>query len=167
MGQKKIKTVKKAKGKKVQGQVRAFMALLILLAAVFFSTAILLFVGLLPMFVAFFTDKSRRKTKAITVGSLNLAGCVPFVLELWGTDRSMESALDLISDPMVIIVMYMAAGVGYLVDWAVTLFVANMLYQQGLARQKAIQKRQEQLVVRWGEEVTGDIAVDKDGFPVG
>jgi hypothetical protein len=42
--------------------------------------------------------------------------------------------------------------------------VAGVLFQRGKARQVAIGKRQEELVTRWGGEVTGDVALDPYGF---
>lgn len=160
--QKKRKSSKKAAKPKLQ----LFLIMLILLSAVFLSTAVMFFIGLLPMFVAFFVDRSPKKTKAITVGAMNFAGCTPFVIELWTSDRSLEKAFSIIFDPMAIIVIYSAAGVGYLLDWAVSVVVANFLYQKGQSRQKAIKKRQEELEKRWGKEVTGAAEVDEDGFPV-
>lgn len=100
------------------------------------------------------------------MGSFNLAGCVPFVLELWKTGRTMDNAIDIISEPMTVVIIYVAAAAGYFMEWMITQIVSNIMYQQGLARRKAITKRQEDLVERWGREVTGEIAVDKDGFAV-
>ena len=139
---------------------------LVLMSIVFMSSAVILFIGLLPMFVAFFVDKRKKKTKAITVGAMNIAGCVPFVMELWTGAPSMEKALTIILDPMAIIVIYAAAGIGYLIDWAVTLLVAGFMYQRGVARKEAILKRQKELVERWGEEVTGKMVLDPEGFPI-
>ena len=130
------------------------------------STALIFFIGLLPMFVAFFVDRSKKKTKAITVGAMNIAGCAPFIMELWQGDPSMEKAVSIIADPMAIIVIYSAAGIGYIIDWAMSLLVASVLYQRGASRKKAIEERQKELIERWGEEVTGQIPLDHEGFPV-
>lgn len=136
------------------------------MAAVFLPVAVILFIGLLPTFVAFYADRNKKKIKPITVGAMNIAGCMPFIMELWTTDMSMSKALSIIVDPMAIIVIYSAAGVGYLIDWAVTMLVANFLYQRGGSRKNTIEKRQAELIERWGEEVNGKIPIDHEGFPV-
>lgn len=166
----KVKKRKKTKGKKAKNasfKLHLFLAVLLMLSIVFLSSAVILFIGLLPMFVAFFVDRSKKKTKAITVGAMNVAGCVPFLMELWKADASMDKALSIIFDPMAIIVIYSAAGVGYIIDWAMTLIVANILFQRGTARKNAIEKRQKELIERWGQEVDGNTALDHEGFPLG
>lgn len=133
-------------------------------AAVFLPTTALLSIGCLPTVVAAFVDNSRRKTRAITVGAMNVAGCAPFVFELWQHGNGMTKAMSLVMDPMAIVVMYVAAAVGYLIDWSMTGIVANLLHQRGLARQQAIIARQETLVDVWGREVTGEMPLDQWGF---
>ncbi|MCB1721006.1 MAG: hypothetical protein KDI11_04555 [Alphaproteobacteria bacterium] len=158
----------KEKGVKRSGSawMNLFLIVLILMAAVFLPVAVILFIGLLPTFVAFYADRNKKKIKPITVGAMNIAGCMPFIMELWTTDMSMSKALSVIMDPMAIIVIYSAAGIGYLIDWAVTMLVANFLYQRGRSRKNTIEKRQTELIARWGEEVSGRIPIDHEGFPI-
>jgi hypothetical protein len=145
---------------------RIFLILGIIMAAIFLPTSTLLAIGMMPTFVAFIVDRSRTKTKAITVGAMNLAGCMPFLIELWTGSNSVDTAIDIILDPVAVIVMYSAAGVGYLIDWMVSGLVASMMYQKGLMRKNAIKERQEALITRWGPEVTGEIPLDESGFPI-
>lgn len=145
---------------------RIFLILGLIMAAVFLPTTVLLAVGMLPTLVAALVDRSRRKTRAITVGAINLAGCTPFLLDMWTQGQSFEKAVSIIMDPTAIIVMYAAAAVGYMIDWAMSGIVASVLFQRGLARQQEIEKRQQELVVRWGQEVTGSIPLDEKGFPI-
>lgn len=163
---KKPRKVAKQKSGKNSSKLHLFLVISILLAAVFLPTAFLLVIGLAPMATAFFVDRTKKKTKVITVGAMNLAGCMPFLLELWMTDHSLEKAFSIMLDPMTVIVIYCAAGVGYTIDWALTLLIASVLYQRGMARKKAIEKRQGALIERWGEEVAGQIPMDHEGFPV-
>ena len=67
---------------------------------------------------------------------------------------------------MAIVVMYSAAAIGYLIDWAMTGLVSGILYDRGQKRTVTIQKKQEELVERWGKEVTGTIPLDEYGFPL-
>ena len=134
------------------------------MAIVFLPTTFVLVIALLPTFVAAMVDRSKRKTKAITVGAMNLAGVTPFLLELWTGGNNFAAAFDIIANPKAIVVIYSAAAIGYLIDWAMTGLVASVLVQRGHARKKAIIKRQEDLVEQWGEEVTGDYRLDEYGF---
>lgn len=161
------KKTKHKKGKKQSLKVHVFLAFLLMLSIMFLPFAVILFVGLIPMFVAFFVDRSKKKIKAITVGAMNIAGCTPFLMELWKSEGTMEAAVSIIFNPMAIIVIYSAAGVGYIIDWAMTLIVASILYQRGTSRVSAIEKRQAELVERWGQNVDGNTPLDDFGFPLG
>lgn len=157
---------KKKKKNTLGFKAQIFLILGLIMAAVFLPTTFLLIVGMIPTPFALFVDRTKGKSKVITVGAMNLAGCSPFVFELWTIDHSFPKSFEIVTDPYAIIVMWSAALVGYVVNWAMTGIVSVSLYQRGLARQKAIVKRQKELVDRWGKEVTGDIPLDQFGFPV-
>lgn len=136
-----------------------------LAAVLFMPTTILLVIGMLPTVVAALVDR-RGGARAITVGSLNLCGCMPFLLDLWMTDHTTAVALGIIKNPSTIIVMYSAAGIGYLIDFALSGIVATIIVQRSTARLETIRKKQEELVTRWGKEVTGEMPLDAEGFPL-
>jgi hypothetical protein len=60
----------------------------IVMAVVFLPTTILLVVGMLPTLVAALVDRTRERVLGMTVGSMNLAGCTPFVIELWSGEHT-------------------------------------------------------------------------------
>lgn len=157
------KTGKKG-GRSWQIQLTLIFVLLAGLAAL--STTMLLLIGMLPTFVALFIDRTADKNRPLTVGAMNLAGCAPFILQLWTTGTSMNNALTIITDPRTIIVMYCAAGVGYIINWAVSGLVGSVMVQRGTSRRNYIARRQAELVERWGPEVTGETVVDDYGFAV-
>lgn len=138
-----------------------------ILAVVFVPTTVMLTIGMLPAIVASLVDRTKERTLGLTVGAMNLAGCVPFVIDLWTSQHSIDRSVEILSDPLTIVVMYMAAGVGYVIDWALTGIVAVFLTENGKARLESIDQRQKQLVARWGAEVSGDVSLGPDGFPVG
>ncbi len=158
---------KKLQKKKKGGVLQKIRILgMVLVAFIFLPTTIMMLFALLPTVVAALIDRSGKLTKALTVGSMNLAGTMPFLLQLWTTGHSVENALVIISDPRTIIVIYCAAGIGYLIEWAMSGLVGSIMVQSSGARLKEIKKRQLALIARWGEEVTGDIPLDTYGFPV-
>ncbi len=132
---------------------------------VFLPTTIFLFFAMMPTLVAGLVDRGGKGTRALTVGSMNLAGCTPFLLELWTSGHTAENALTIISNPRTVVVIYCAAGIGYLIDWAMSGIVATVMIQRSGARLKDIKKRQTDLVERWGQEVTGLLPLDAYGFP--
>lgn len=154
---------KKKKGLGWKGQILSVFA--VITAAVFLPSTLLLMIGMIPTPFAVLVDRTRGKSKVITVGAMNLAGCSPFLFELWINEHSFRKSMDIISDPFAIVVMWSAAAVGYILNWAMTGIVSASLFQRGLSRQKYIQKKQKELVERWGPEVTGDMPLDAQGFP--
>lgn len=142
------------------------MVVLCLMSAVFVASTFLLFIGMLPTLVSFYVDRTKQKSRVVTVGALNLAGCTPFLYELWGAGHTLDYSIYLITSPQTIVVVYAAAGVGYLLDWALSGIVSSILHQKGVTRHKQIQKRKKDLIERWGPEVTGEYPLDQDGFPL-
>jgi hypothetical protein len=156
---------KKSK-KKSSGGLQLLWIFMILAGVVFLPSSMLLVIGMLPSVVAVFVDHSRKKSKALTVAAMNFAGCTPFLLDLWVNGHNFEKSFMIVTDATAITVMYAAAAIGYLIDWSMTGIVANVMYQRGQSRKKAIIKQQEDLVERWGPEVTGRVTVDDYGFAV-
>ena len=137
------------------------------IAAVALSqTTIFLVIGMLPTIVAWLADRSKKRTLVLTVGAMNLAGCSPFLIQLWSKGHTLDLSLSIISDPFTVVVMYSAAGIGYIIDWALSGIVAKIMIERARGRVKAIKERQADLIERWGREVTGEIPIDPYGFPI-
>lgn len=161
-----------AKKKKKSGLKMGFTGTVLsvgglLTAIVFVPTTIFLFFAMLPTIViTAFDQLGKGGTRGLTIGAMNLAGCTPFLIDLWTKSHSASMAITLITDPRTIIVIYCAAGAGYLIDWAMTGIVSTMMVQRGGQRLKDIDKKKKAMVERWGEEVTGLIPLDEHGFPI-
>jgi len=154
----------KKKGMSIQ--VRAILIAALMCGLVFMPTMMILIVGMLPTLTAVFIDRSSEKTRGLTVGALNLAGCMPFLLQVWGGQNTIDHAIEILIDPRTIIVMYCAASVGYIVDWAVSGLVATIMVQTSASRLENMGKRRAELISRWGPEVTGELPTDQQGFPI-
>ena len=166
MGKKNKKQGKQPKQEKSEAtwKGRLFTVMGLIMAAIFMPTTVLLCIGMLPTFVVLFIDRSRKKSQVLTIGAMNLAGCSMFMFELWSMGNSFEDSFNILVNPIAVVVMYSAAAAGYLIDWAMIGIVSGVLYQRSVARQKAIKKEQEDLIERWGEEVTGKLKLDEHGF---
>ena len=132
---------------------------------VFLPSSLLLAVGLVPTFVSVFIVRRNKRSKAFTIGSINLAGCVPFLLDLWTKGNTIEKSMDLFTNPFVIVVMYGAAAFGYALYWAVVSIVSGIMYKKAVKETKVLRERQVELVERWGLEVTGELKLNEFGFP--
>ena len=167
MAKKKSKPGKHKGGKKGGKLGLQLMALCGLVTAfVFMPTTVMLCLAMLPTLAAWMSDRMRGETRALTIGSMNIAGTTPYLLKLWSTGHDLDNALSIITDPQTIIVIYCAAGVGWIIDWAIAGVVATVMQQGGVSRLKDIKERQEALAERWGQEVTGDLPLDPYGFPI-
>ena len=124
----------------------------------FLPTTLLLAVGLIPTFVALIVDRAPEKYAAITVGPMNLCGVLPAALELWQGSHTVEHALRLITDPLTLLVACSAAGVGWLVFYAVPPLVAGIIVAHHEQEIKRAREHQDKLNAEWGEEVAAGLS---------
>ncbi len=158
MAKKEAKNKAEAKPKNSGGGWRGQVLLISILglAAAFLPFAVLLILGMMPTLVSFLIiDRTRSKTLTLIVGFLNFSGCFPFLLELAGTERTIAIGLEIGLNPANLVIMYASAAAGYMIDWAMTGLVANIMATKGRGRLKDIEARKKELIRRWGPEVSG------------
>ncbi len=153
---------KKKKSFGWRGQI--FLIMLIIGGIVFSAMSMIMAIGMIPTFVAAIVDRTEGRLRAMTIGALNFAGCAPFMIEIFKKGNNIETAISYIMEPRTIVVMYAAAAMGYLIDWAMGGIVSSIMVQKAKLRIKDIRKKQADLTVRWGDEVTGSITLDEYGF---
>lgn len=156
---------KKKKAKRTYKSNLLLSAMLLASVAVL-PTTILLFFGLLPTIVARFVDQSHQKNRTLTIGFINFAACFPFWYDLVRSGHTFDKAVEIMTDPVHIVIMYAGALAGYLIDWGLGGIVATLMVQKGHKRLKEIEVEQKKLIERWGEEVSGTVPLDQFGFPV-
>ncbi len=145
-----------------------FLTVVALVSCVLFmASTMILMAGMLPTLAANLVDKSRQKSKAISVGLMNFAGCLPFLLELWmgPSPNSIDAATLILLQPKTVIIIYVIAACGYAIEAAVTGMVATLMQQRARARLKAIDVQLAEVVDRWGWYVDGSAPLDDFGFP--
>jgi len=128
-------------------------AVLVLLTAFSLPSLIVFTVGLLPTGVAFIVDRSDQKTGTFCVGGMNLCGVVPYVMKLWTGKHTTSAATEIISDVLSLLVMYAAAGFGWILFLAIPPVVATFLSVIAQSRVKALRASQQEIVNEWGPEV--------------
>ncbi len=128
-------------------------AILAVLLVVALPTALMLTLALLPAVVAMVTDRSPAHSATISIGALNLAGTWPFLLKLWTTGHTVVNAMQIILDPTAWLVIYAAAGVGWLLYVSFPALVAVCMAIFAGRRLAQLRAQQKQLVEEWGPEV--------------
>jgi hypothetical protein len=116
---------------------------------------ILVVAGALPTAVAVLVDRHPRHYLARTVGAMNFAGVIPGALKMWEVGISFASLRQVIASPYQWLVMYGAAGLGWLLFFFVPPVVAMVLDIQFDDTKRRLEARAKALVEEWGEEVTG------------
>jgi|GEM_PF-484910 len=132
------------------------LLLIILFMLVSLPTVILLVFGLLPTMVAFLIDRSYQHSATFSVGSLNIAGIFPYLLELWMGYNTMDYVLQKMSDVFAIAIMYSGAAFGWALFSSLPPIVGSfyaVVNKQQIASLKAKQKK---LLEEWGNEVSDD-----------
>ncbi len=140
------------------GSTRLIVTAVLLLpvVAVLLPTCMVLLIYMAPTLVAYLIDRSREKYLAITVGLLNFCGMLPAQAELWRHGQSYDAAMDIAIDPILWLIAYGAAAVGWVVYLILPPILANYYGITTDARIRSLRRRQQLLVETWGEEVAGE-----------
>lgn len=145
--------------RKAAWSVRFIIFALLVCALIFASSTLVFVVCMLPTLVAAVIDKNPHKTLWLTIGSVNLAGTVPALFRLWDMgSHDIQNALAIMSNPGLLLVAYGAAAAGWVIHMNVTPLVAALIIRRNEGRVKDIEKRQKELVRKWGDEISKTIA---------
>lgn len=147
-------------------RLQLFYLIFIIVGLLFIPTTIVLICGMAPTVAAAIVDISKRKYKTMTIGLLNFAGCSYSLLLLWTTGHTIDNALNILMNMQNMLIILFAAAGGYMVETAMTGLVSSVLIERAKLRLKTIEKRQQELKRRWGEEVTGSVPLDYNGYPI-
>ena len=111
--------------------------------------------GMMPTVVTLFVDRQRPRHLTYTVGLMNFAGVLPFLLTLAKGHLSLQTVAALLSDPMVWLVMYGAAAAGCLICAAMSPLARVCLELQAAQKRRALESLATAIRREWGEEVAG------------
>ena len=127
--------------------------LLVVGALTLLPTTMILVVGMLPTAVAIFVDNSRERLAGLTVGCMNLAGVALPVMTLWQAGHSVESAMHILMEPYMLLLMYGGAALGLVLYVNTPLMVSGLLRKQAAFRLKSLERQRNDLREEWGPEV--------------
>lgn len=143
-------------GSATKGMMIALLLMFLALAAgLFLPTSVLLITGMIPTFVALLVDQDPDKYAAITVAPVNFCGILPSAIALWSGENTLPQALRLLSESVNWLTMYGAAGIGWMLFFAIPPVIASVVVRRHEGEIARLTEHQEKLVEEWGAEVAG------------
>ncbi len=128
---------------------------IVILLWVSLDTVILVLLGMLPTIVALIIDRSKHKSSTLCVGGMNFSGVFPYLLELWTGANT--SAIAIITDIYKLLVMFAAAGFGWMLFLAIPPVVGAFLTVMSQRRVAQLRSNQKNIIEEWGEGVAGNL----------
>jgi hypothetical protein len=129
----------------------ATILLIVLFAAL--PTALLLVIGFAPTLGARIGDTQRGKHLTKCVAWMNLAGVSPFLVDLWARGHDMATAMAIVTDMFAWLLMYSAAGMGWLMYLGLPGLVSVFRSLNASRRVYVLRERQKELINEWGEVI--------------
>ena len=153
-----------------QGLSRFIWFILISVAMIILSppTMMLLFLGLLPSFVAMVIDRTEGKYAAFSVFGMNFSGVFPYLTEVWFEDHTIDAAVTIMTDPLDLMIIYGAAGFGWLIYIAVPPVILTFISAMSERRVATLRDNQSKIIEEWGEGVANVLeTVDQEAAAAG
>ena len=142
-------------GKRRTGSVVTWIIAGVVLFA-FYESIVLLLIGMAPTGVAMLFDRSPSRNQTRTVGYLNFAGCLPWVIDYWLVGGDFARIFEIFVDPMALFVMYSSAALGWLLFFAIRPIVGSYLAVSAEMKEKQIGRVQRKMEEEWGPEIRKD-----------
>lgn len=142
-------------GKRRTGSIVTWVIAGVVLFA-FYESIVLLIIGMAPTGVAMLFDRSPSRNQTRTVGYLNFAGCLPWVIDYWLVGGDFARVFDIFADPMALFVMYSSAALGWLLYFAIRPIVGSYLAVSAEIKEKQIGRVQGKMEEEWGPEIRKD-----------
>ncbi|NQU60268.1 MAG: acyl-CoA synthetase [Rhodospirillales bacterium] len=136
---------------------------LVVMLIISLATVFMVFLGLLPTFVAAVVDRAEGKYATFCVLGLNFSGLFPFLMEIWFKDHSFDAAVTIMADPFNLIIIYGAAAFGWMLFIALPPVVTTFLSVMSQHRMTILQENQRNIIEEWGEGITTAIELAESG----
>jgi hypothetical protein len=138
-------------------QPRKWSLLLMMLvtpvALLLLPTTLVLIPAMIPTIVARVVDPAPGRHLTITVGSLNFAGSLWFVHQLWSQGQSFHAIMPTLSDMLGWLAALVGAGCGWTIYILMPAVSRSIAVSRSDARLARLRKQQAELVEQWGEPV--------------
>lgn len=131
------------------------VTIVVAISIFFYPTLILMAVAMLPTAVSVVVDRSPARMGWVCVGGMNFAGTLPYLVKLWANGGTLVASLDIVADVFSVLVIYLAAALGWLLYISVPQIVALATAMTSTSVIATLTARQKKLVEQWGPEVKG------------
>ena len=137
-----------------QGLTRFVWFILISIAMIVLSppTMLLLF-GLLPTVVAGIVDRTEGKYATFCVFGMNFLGIFPYLADIWFQEHTIDAAINILTDPLDLMIIYGAAGFGWMIYIAVPPVIVTFISAMSQRRVTTLRDNQRKIIEEWGENV--------------
>ena len=137
-----------------QNQLTLFLAVgFVILVILSLPTVMVIVFALLPTFVAFIVDRTPEKNAVFCVGSLNMCGVLPYLIDLWTGHNSMDAAIIILTDVFSLLVIYGASAFGWMIFQSLPPIVATFIIILAQSRISSLRSAQSKIVEEWGSDV--------------
>jgi hypothetical protein len=110
-----------------------------------------------PTLVARVVDPAPGRQLTITVGSLNFAGALWFMSDLWSAGQSFSAIMPTLSDMIGWLAALVGAGMGWAIYSLMPIVTRSIATTKSNLRLRSVRKSQEELVEEWGDPVRGGL----------
>ena len=117
---------------------------------------IMLSMASIPPIVAYYVDRDREKHAALAVGSLSFAAVLPYCLDLWLGSFTVRQVMLILSDPFTWLVVYGAAGIGWLLYFMLPNAAYSYLKLVSEQQMLSLRKEHRAMVAEWGSATESD-----------
>jgi hypothetical protein len=124
-------------------------------AVVMLPATIVLLVAMVPTVVARIVDPAPGRQLTITVGSLNFAGALWFMYDLWSPWPTFAAIGPTLGDMLGWLASLVGAGLGWAIYSLMPIASRSIATTKSNLRLNRLRKSQEQLVEEWGNPVRG------------
>jgi hypothetical protein len=132
------------------------------IALVLLPSTLVMIVAMVPTLVARIVDPAPGRQLTITVGSLNFAGALWFMHDLWSAGQSFSQIVPTLSDMIGWLAALVGAGMGWAIYSLMPILTRSIATTKSNLRLSRVRKSQEELVEQWGDPVRGGHSIPAD-----
>jgi hypothetical protein len=149
------------KGGGAMGLVIVVFAILIIGAIVSLPSMIIIVAGMIPTLVSRMSATGGDKRATLTMAAMSLGGITPVIGMVFDRGNTIETAMELLGEPLPLLMMLGAAGIAMAIHSALPTMAIFVMRKAAETRIVKLQKAQRILVQEWGDEVRGKHAKGK------
>ena len=128
-------------------------------ALLLLPSTLVLAVSMVPTIVARVVDPAPGRQLTITVGSLNFAGSLWFLYDLWSAGQGFSDIMPTLGDMLGWLAALVGAGMGWAIYSLMPTVTRSIATTKSNVRLHRIRKAQEELVDQWGDPVRGGLGL--------